>query len=453
MQRPKTIFIVSLGCPKNLVDTEVMCGQLAVDGFIPTGDQDQADILLINTCGFLGSARDEASEEIKAALEWKRLRRGRRVVISGCFAQRMPAEVKAAFPEVDLVLGIDDIPKVAALFREMLAAKKGEQISGEGLEHRKPTYLYDHDVPRLQLTAPHFAYVKIADGCSHGCSYCSIPLIRGAQRSREMASVVAECRGFVENGVKELNLISQDTCRYGDDRHDGSSLPALLRQLDAIPGDYWLRVLYFHPKHVTEELLQTLPTIRHLVPYVDIPLQHISDRMLKAMGRKLGAAETKAVMQRIRAAWPGVTVRSTFIVGFPGETEADYQELREYIQAYRFDRLGVFVYSPEPGTPAAKATEGLVPHEVAQARADALMELQSHIALENNRKLVGQTLQVLVEGPGERKGTYIGRSRMDAPEIDNLVHFAAPGKKPPTGHVQVKITRAEPYDLHGERVD
>ena len=443
MRRPKTIHVISLGCSKNFVDTEVMCGHLAVHGFALTGSLDDADIVLINTCGFLESARDEAGGEIADALRWRKAKAGRKLVVSGCFPQKAPEKFRERYPEVDLVLGIDDIPKVAELFAAML--KAGSPAQGEGLANRSPAYLYDHLAPRLQLTPAHYAYVKIADGCNHGCRYCSIPLIRGRQRSRTMDSVEAECRGFIEAGVKELNLVAQDTSRYGDDLKDGSTLAALLERLDAIPGDHWIRVLYFHPRHVGDALLAALPRFKHLVPYVDIPLQHISDRMLAAMGRRMTGSETRAIMAKLRQAWPQATIRTTFIVGHPGETEADFTELRDFISEFRFDRLGVFAYSPEEGTPSAKLTEGLVPAELAAQRRDTLMELQQPIALAKNQALVGKTITVLVES-SESRNRHIGRSTGDAPEIDNLVYFTGSIRGP---FAKILIETAEPYDLHG----
>jgi ribosomal protein S12 methylthiotransferase len=446
MARPYRVCVVSLGCPKNLVDTEVMCGSLASAGFQLTADREAADLLLVNTCSFIRDARDEAQDEIIEALRWKRRAPGRRrVAVAGCLPQRDPGATARAYPDVDLFLGLDDVPEAARLVRELSGDRGQDRHVPSG---QLPTYLYDHTAPRLTLTPASHAYLKIAEGCDHRCAYCSIPAIRGRQRSRSLESLLEECRQLLGQGAAELNLIAQDTSRYGLDRDDGASLPELVRRIDALPGTFWVRVLYTHPRYVTDSLIDTLAGSPHTVPYLDIPLQHISDGVLKAMRRGLGGRSTRALMERLRERWPGVAVRTTFLVGFPGETERDFEELLAYATEYRFDRLGVFAYSAEAGTPAAGITEGLVPPGEATSRRDALMARQQAIATELNQALVGRTLPVIADVE-ERPGRYRGRTMTDAPEIDNRVQFRGPRGGIPGHLTRVRIDRASAYDLTG----
>ncbi len=439
----RNILVVSLGCPKNLVDAEVMCGQLATEGFVLTNDPEAADITLINTCGFINDARSEAHEEIEKSLRWKKRQRGRRVVVGGCLPQRNLAEVKAAYPEVDLFLGLNDVPRVAEALRALSGAVVPDQHSlGEAV------YLYDHSTPRLQLTPHHYAYLKIAEGCDHRCRFCSIPAIRGAQRSRTLDSVVQEARGLIDQGTKELNLIAQDTTRYGVDLKNGTGIVDLLKACDALDGNFWIRLIYAHPRYLQPELLELMAASRHIVPYIDIPLQHISDSVLQRMGRGIGSAATKKLMRDIRERIPGVTVRTTFIVGYPGETEADFDELCEYVKAYRFERMGVFTYSPEEGTAASRLTDTPVSREVADRRRHRLLELQQTIALEKNQALVGREMTVLADYL-ETRGRIAGRTAGDAPDIDNLVHFSGTAADFERGFSRVRITGASEYDLEG----
>jgi ribosomal protein S12 methylthiotransferase len=452
MARPYRICVISLGCPKNLVDAEVMCGTLASAGFQLTDDRDAADLLLINTCSFIKDARTEADDEILQALRWKRRGRGRRkVAVAGCLPQRAPAETAQAYPEVDLFLSLDDVPRAAQLVRGLRDADNPDHAARNVPAGLLPTYLYDHTAPRLTLTPASYAYVKIAEGCDHRCAYCSIPAIRGRQRSRPIASVLEECRQLLGQGAGELDLIAQDTSRYGLDRDDGAGLGELVRQIDTLPGKFWVRLLYTHPRYVTEPLIDALAASPHVVPYLDIPLQHISDPLLKAMRRGLGGRETRHLMERLRERWPGVAVRTTFLVGFPGETEADFEALLHYVSEYRFDRLGVFAYSPEAGTPAAEISAGCVPPATAAARRDALMARQQGIATETNRALIGRTLSVIADRE-EPSGRYLGRTAADAPDIDNVVHFRGP-RGGIAGHfAQVRIDKATAYDLSGTAV-
>jgi len=443
-------MVVSLGCAKNLVDTEVMCGSLAVGGYMLTNLSDEADIMLINTCSFIADARSEAEDEILEAARWRQMDDDRRLVVAGCLPQRDLADTSSRFRGVDLFMGLDDVPRTAELFDSLYA---GTDVPALPDSFALPSYIYDSQAPRLQLTPQNYAYVKIAEGCDHLCTFCSIPAIRGRQRSRPMDDIVAEATQLLQGGVLELNLIAQDTSRYGSDHDDGSSLPALIRACDEqLDAEFWLRILYTHPRFFNDELLAVYRESAHLVPYVDMPLQHISSPILKRMGRRIDERSTRALMDRIRSDIPGVTVRTTFLVGFPGETDADFARLRDYVKEYRFDRLGVFAYSPEKGTAAEAMTEGIVPTEVAEERRDELMALQRDISLETNRGMIGKTVTVLTEGI-DAAGTFIGRTAGDAPEVDDLVAFSGPDDCVERGFVDVCIQDASEYDLVGHWVD
>ena len=446
-KRPVMVAMVSLGCAKNLVDSEVMAGTLATAGFMLIGEAGDADVLVINTCAFIADARNEALAEVENGVAWKKARSGRRLAVAGCLPQREHGALRARFPEIDLFLGVDDVPRIADLLRAAAPPEPGPAAAMP-----LPQYLYDETTPRLLLTPAAFAYVKIAEGCDHHCRFCAIPSIRGRQRSRSMPSVAREVRNLLEQGVHEINLIAQDTTRYGADRSDGATLAGLLRELDALPGQFWLRVLYTHPKHVTDDLLEVFAAARHLVPYIDMPLQHISDGILRAMGRGMGEDATRDLLARLRARLPKAILRTTFLVGYPGETEADFAKLLAFVKETRFDRLGAFAYSPEAGTPAAAITEGVVPAGVAQARRDALLEAQQAIALEKNQALVGQELEVLLERTGDRQGWLAGRAAGDAPEVDNTVHVHGVKSLLKHGFCRVRITAAGPYDLEADPV-
>lgn len=442
---PRTycVYVVSLGCAKNLVDSEVMCGLLAADGFLLTPDLRQADIVLINTCGFIADAREESEAEIHDALRWKRKGKRRMVVVSGCLPQRLGNNLACMFPKVDLFLDLDDIPNAAALIRAKMESPGGTRNIPFG---ELPTYLYDHMIPRLPLTPVSYGFVKIAEGCDHRCAYCAIPSIRGRQRSRDPESVIEECRQLLRIGKRELNLIAQDTTRYGADRQDGACLTTLIKACDRLPDEFWLRVLYTHPAHVTDDFLEAIVSSDHIVPYLDMPLQHISDGVLKAMRRKLGGRATRDLVARIRRQCPDLAIRTTFLVGFPGESEADFEELLEFAEESRFERLGVFTFSPEINTPAYDMAEGQVPVPVAVERRERLLDLQQRLSLERNRGLIGRTLDVLVDTADE-EGNLVARTCHDAPDVDNIVHIAATADIHPGQFAAVTIVGADAYDL------
>ncbi len=437
----KVLYMVSLGCAKNLVDTEVMAGQLVTNGYLLSFDERDATVYLVNTCAFLPAARSESETAILDAIRWKKKKPGRRVVVAGCINEKLrDGEAKARFPEVDLFLRVDAIPELV----KILDGAENPACGGE------PTYLYDHRAPRLLLTVPQVAYLKIADGCDNRCSYCSIPGIRGALRTRPSASVLIEAKQLIANGVKELVVIAQDITAYGVDRpQSGDSIAKLVRQLDELAGDFRLRLLYTHPAHYTSDFIDAMAECKKVIPYLDIPLQHINDRILKAMGRRVDRAAIEALLAEMRRRIPNLVVRTTFITGFPGETEAEFAELKDFLGAQRFERCGVFAFSPEPGTPAA-ALPDQIPLRVAEARAAELMKLQKTIMLERHREWIGRTDRVLVD---RVEGvTAWGRGTLDAPDIDNQVAISRGGRLQVGEYYDIVYQSATGYELRGELV-
>ena len=439
--RQNSVFLVSLGCPKNFVDTETMAGTLLQGGYDLTFDQDEATITLVNTCAFLPSAREESYAAIEEALAWKKIKpECRKVAVCGCLIQwDRDREFMTKYPEVDLWSGVDGVGDIC----RSLNACHDKKLVGDAFS---PSYLYDENTARLQLTVPHVAYLKIADGCDNRCSYCSIPKIRGGLRSRSIASCVKEAENLLNAGVKELVVIAQDVTAFGMDNESGENLTGLLRKLDELSGNFWIRLLYTHPAHYTDELVEFLSKSKHVLPYLDIPLQHISSRILHEMGRKIDGDSTRRLLNKLRDSIPGVAIRTTFITGLPGETEFEYQELYDFVREFKFDRLGVFEYSAEPGTPAA-VMSNQVAHEIAAARASAIMELQQQISLEHNRSLVGHKFQVIVDDKQGKKG--IARAYFDAPEIDNYIEISSIRPLKEGRFYTVEITSADIYDLRG----
>ncbi|MEA2011958.1 MAG: 30S ribosomal protein S12 methylthiotransferase RimO [Verrucomicrobiota bacterium] len=446
IENSPVIFFVSLGCAKNLVDTEVIAGNAVVADFLITANQDEADITIINTCSFINDAREEAEQEIKDSLQWKKDASSRYVVIAGCFPQQNIKYLQEKYPDIDLFLGLDEIADSAKKLHRML--KGNSELQGEFSEAK---YLYNDMTPRLQLTPQSYAYIKIAEGCNHKCSFCSIPSIRGHFRSRSLESVVAEARNLLKNGVKELILIAQDTTYYGKDLNPPTSLSALIKELDKLQGDFWIRVLYTHPVHFTDEIIETFAKSTHLLPYVDIPLQHISDTILKAMKRGCSKIKTKELLEKIRKKIANATIRTSLIVGYPGETDEQFMSLVEFVKEAEFDRMGVFCYSPEPGTPAAERQSEMPSKETIEKRRDILMKLQQEISLKKNEKMLGKTISVIVEGSTE-DGIMQGRSAMDAPDVDNLVFFELKNPDLQDYIIDVKITDCDNYNLYGKQI-
>ncbi|MBR6371934.1 MAG: 30S ribosomal protein S12 methylthiotransferase RimO, partial [Victivallales bacterium] len=368
--------------------------------------------------------------------------------VAGCLAQRELPTLKQKYPQVDIYMGLDDVPRIAELLKQAAPQEEPQQFS-------LPKYLYDHDTPRLMLTPSAYAYIKVAEGCDHRCAYCAIPMIRGAQRSRDLASVEAEAKQLLQGGSLELDFIAQDTSRYGVDLQPKQSLEALLRRCDAIDGDFWLRVLYTHPLHLTEGLVDVLANSKHVVPYLDIPLQHIATNVLRRMNRAMDGDKVRELLAGIRAKRPDMTIRTTFLVGFPGETEEDFQELLDYVKTFRFDRLGVFVFSPEAGTPAYEMKEGIVPEEVARERAEQIMLAQREISLAKNRSLIGTKAKVLLEelvSDSKRGQLWHGRTAGDAPEVDQTVTVKCKAKHNGPCFVEANVTAAKHYELEAEEI-
>jgi ribosomal protein S12 methylthiotransferase len=448
------VSLISLGCAKNLVDSEIMVGHLHQAGMQVIPDATQADVVIVNTCSFIDSSKEESIGHILEVHQNRGMRkrnRGQKLIVAGCMSQRFSKDLPNAMPEVDAFIGLDQVTKVVPIIQEIMAKDRGRKDAPVSFIEGRSTYIPDYDTPRFRLTPRHFAYVKIAEGCNHPCTFCIIPQIRGRHRSRTVASVVAEARRLVAEGVKEINLISQDTTFFGMDTWEqrpnprtpvdstrGTALTTLLRELNAIEGDFWIRLLYTHPAHWSDELIRTIAECSKVARYIDIPLQHISDHMLGLMQRETSGDYIRQLIGRIRAGIPGIAVRTTFIVGFPGETEADVDELCAFIRETRFERLGVFRYSQEEGTRAAKMVDQLPP-KVKEARWHRTMALQQEIASQVSQGYVGRTLRVLVEEPG------VARGEADAPDIDGRVYV--PRELPVGEFVDVTITGYQAYDL------
>jgi len=478
------IGFLSLGCPKNLVDGEVMLGLAEQAGHQITTDAGDADVLVVNTCAFIDSAKQESVEAILQMAAHKRDGRCRRLVVTGCLAERYRHELEAEIPEIDAVLGTGEVPDIVAaignggapapvtFFRggstpssasSGLAGphprSRGPQAPPASPESRAPspgrqaeglpTYLYDADTPRRLTTPGHFAYVKVAEGCDYACSFCIIPTLRGHYRSRPAESIVREARGLAERGVREIILISQDTTFYGVDRGERGALAALLRELNAIDGLTWIRLLYLYPTTIRNDVLDAMAECEKVCRYVDLPLQHASDRLLKRMGRPGTRAGYARLLARIRERVPGVTLRTTFIVGFPGEEESDVAELESFVSEVGFDHLGVFTYSHEEGTRAFGFADD-VPARRKRARRNRIMRLQQRLVARRQRARVGETVRVLVDGPSaEHPLVVAARLEGQAPEIDPLVYLTDcdPAAYPAGRLVEAVVTGAKGYDL------
>ena len=440
-----TVGMVSLGCAKNQVDGEVLMASLKNAGFLTVDDAALADIAIVNTCGFIESAKRESIEEILELAALKKEGKIKKLVITGCLSERYQKEMHAELPEADAVLGIGANGDIAPLLTKMM--EENTYVESFPDKARMPL------CGDRELTTPsYFAYVKIAEGCDNRCSYCAIPLIRGGYRSRTMESIEEECKGLVANGAKELVLIAQDTSRYGIDLYGEYSLAKLMARLCRIDGLRWLRVLYCYPDSITDELLDTMAREEKIVPYIDLPLQHASGPILKAMNRRGDRQSLTALMNKIRERVPGVVLRTTLITGFPGETEEDFTELAEFVKDVKFQRLGCFAYSQEEGTPAAELP-GQLDEEVKAHRAELIMDRQMEIMERQGMELIGKTLEVLVEGYDRYAECWFGRSWRDAPDVDGKIFFTTGGKRPRLGSfVQVMVEDCMDCDLTGRLV-
>ena len=462
-----TVGIVSLGCPKNQSDSEVLIGHILDAGMRLTADPREADAVVVNTCSFILDARNESLEAV-AQMAREAKRRGRKrplkIVVAGCMPQRYGEAVRGMMPKADAFIGIDQLGQIAKIIEKLCAAGDGNAPAAGTREEepdaaprvlvsKRPRYIPDYATPRARLTLPHVANVKIAEGCNHGCAFCAIPGIRGRHRSRAIADVVAEVKTLVQvNGVKEINLISQDTTYYGMDTwtktragkttkvssEQGDSLATLLRALNRIRGDFWIRVFYTHPAHWSDELISVFAKCKKVVPYVDIPLQHIADGMLAAMRRETDGKHIRELIAKIRKGVPGIVIRSTFIVGFPGETREDFDELTAFLEEEKFDRVGVFRYSQEENT-AAALMENQVPNAEKVRRYNVAMTLLQKISRERMRSRVGEKLRVLVDEPG------VARTAGDGYEVDGVVFV--PKSLPVGEFADVVVTGYKAYDL------
>ena len=433
------VGMVSLGCAKNLVDAEHMLGLLKGAGYELTNQQAEADVLVINTCTFIGPAKQESVDTILELAEMKKRGRCRALVVAGCMAQRYPADILKELPEVDAVIGTGDFPQIAQVVERVLGGDRVQQVG-------KAAYQYDAELPRVPTRPGLSGYLKISEGCDHDCAFCIIPRVRGEHRSRPFDALEHEARQMVAAGVRELNLIAQDSTAYGMDRDGRRQLPELLRRLNGIDDLAWMRILYAYPTLVDGHLIEAMATLPKVAKYLDIPLQHASDRVLHEMRRGGNRKLYEDLLRRLRAAVPDITLRSTFIVGFPGETEADFEELLGFLRQARFDNVGVFAYSQEEDTTAGERPDQ-IPDEVKQSRFQRAMAVQQEIAFEAARRWVGQTVPVLVESVRGKRVT--GRIAAQAPDIDGVTLLRGEAFTPQTV-VTARITGTKGYDLVGE---
>jgi ribosomal protein S12 methylthiotransferase len=439
---PKTVGLVSLGCPKNLVDGEVMLGALERAGHRLVADPGEADVLVVNTCAFIDRAKQESVDAILEMAREKETGRARRLVVAGCLAQRYDEDLRREIPEIDATLGTGQVADVVQAV-EGRATRRGNTAP--------PTWVYDHQSPRVLATPPWLAYVKISEGCDYTCAFCIIPTLRGRHRSRHVEDILAEVRGLARRGVREIVLVAQDSTRYGRDHGIRDGLAYLLRRLGQVEGIRWIRVMYAYPQTLTDPILEAMAAEEKVVKYVDIPLQHASEAVLKRMKRPTGRGNLLGMLERIRERVPGVAVRTTFIVGFPGETDADFRRLRAFVEAGRFENVGVFTYSDEEGT-AAHGLSDDVPAEVKEERRAEIMSLQGGLSLELNRSRLGERVEVLVEGTHPDTDLLLrGRTARQAPEIDGQV-IINDGTAEAGAFVTVEVTEAHPYDLVGRVV-
>ena len=435
------ILFISLGCDKNLADSEEMLGLLTAGGHEITDDETQADAIVINTCCFIKDAKEESVETILEMAEYKKTGSCHALIVTGCMAQRYQKEIIEEVPEVDAVLGTTSYGDIVKALEEAVAGNHFE-------EFRDIDYLPDTGSKRVLTTGGHLGYLKIAEGCDKHCTYCIIPKLRGKFRSVPMERLIAQAEDMAEQGVKELILVAQETTVYGKDLYGKKSLHILLKKLCEIRGIRWIRILYCYPEEIYDELIETIRDEKKICHYLDIPIQHASDRILKRMGRRTSKQELIDIVGKLRKEIPDIVLRTTLITGFPGETEEDHEELKEFVDEMEFDRLGVFTYSPEENTPAAEMADQ-VPEEVKEERRDELMELQQEISYDRGQDRIGQELLVMIEGKVADESAYIGRTYGDAPKVDGYI-FVQTGELLMTGDfAKVRVTGALEYDLIG----
>jgi len=436
------ILFISLGCDKNLVDTEMMLGMLSENGYTFTDDEAEADIVVVNTCCFINDAKEESINTILEIAELRKTGAIKALIVAGCLAQRYKEEIQTEIPEVDAILGTTAIEQIVKAVNDVLAGQKEnffEDIQAKPVSDKK----------RIVTTGGHYAYLKIAEGCDKHCTYCIIPKVRGNFRSVPMENLIKEAKQLVDGGIKELILVAQETTLYGQDLYGEKTLPKLLKELCKIDGLYWVRILYCYPEEITEELIQTIKEEEKICHYLDLPIQHGSDNILKRMGRHTNQQQLREIIGRLREEIPDICLRTTIITGFPGETEEDHEELMDFVDEMEFDRLGVFTYSPEEDTPAA-LMEDQIEEEVKKDRQAEIMELQQEIAFEKAENMVGKQVLAMVEGKLPEDNAYIARTYRDAPNVDGFLFINTSLQLMTGDFVKVKITSAYEYDLIGE---
>ena len=443
--------IISLGCARNLVDSEVMAGLLEKTDYQLVQQPVDADVVLVNTCGFIGPAKEESIDTILEVSRLKEEGKIKKLVVAGCLSQRYPDEMARELPEVDLFIGTGEVPRIAEILREHAANSSRRQYIGI------PSYLYDHATPRLRSTPSYTAFLKVSEGCDHKCAFCIIPQMRGPHRSRSIDSVVEEAISLGQQGVKEINLIAQDLTAYGRDRKDGSTLHGLLRKMAQVDGIQWIRLLYAYPNFLDSALLDVINNSEKICKYIDIPFQHVTKSLLRRMRRGKSGSEVRQAVEKLRAAIPELTLRTSLIVGFPGETESDFEELLDFVEETRFERLGVFKYSEEEGTAAARMPQ-TVSEEEKERRWQEIMDLQSSISRKKNEALIGSIQRVMIEGVDRDSGKVSGRTQAHAPEVDGAVHiegwdvFDERDNLRGGEMIDVKVIEADDYDLIGEKL-
>jgi ribosomal protein S12 methylthiotransferase len=444
-ESPIRVGFISLGCSKNLVDSQLMAGTLITEGVMLAGSPDDADVIVVNTCAFIDAAREEAVESILSACRQKETGPCRAVVVTGCLSQRYRDELVEELPEVDAFVGLDELEDIAAVVKRVVGGEHDiVQVSD------RATRLYDARMPALVFTGGPYAYLKIAEGCNHACAFCAIPGIRGAYRSRSVTAIKAEAEALLESGIRELNLISQDVTAYGCDSDE--SLPDLLRALGSIGGEFWIRLLYGYPGHISDALLEAMASIPQVLPYVDLPIQHSHPDMLRAMQRAETVRAVAELGTRLRSTLPDVVLRTTCLLGFPGETDEHVAHLLDTLASVRFDHLGAFVFSPEEGTPAA-ALPDCPPREVAEARREQVMLAQRRIVDEKAAALVGTEAQLLLEkAPTDEHTCWIGRTGRQGPDVDGETLLETVSGARPGAFIRVRYTEQDEYDLWAEPV-
>lgn len=447
--KTRKFSIISLGCARNLIDSEVMAGLLQRNQYEIIEQPADADIVLVNTCGFIGAAKEESVDTIVEMGRLKETGKLKTLIVAGCLSQRYPDELANELPEVDLFIGTGEVPRIVEILREHEVDTSRRQHIGV------PSYIYDHFTPRRRTTPSHTAYLKVSEGCDHKCAFCIIPQLRGPHRSRSIQSVLQEAAALAEDGVKEINLIAQDLTAYGHDRKDGTTLYGLLKELAHLEKLVWLRLLYAYPNFLDPSLLELISGSEKICKYIDIPFQHISRSLLQRMRRGKSGSAVRETVEKLRRAIPGLTLRTSLIVGFPGESETDFAELLDFVEEAQFDRLGVFKYSEEEGT-AAATFAGQVREDEKERRWQDVMDLQAAVSRKKNQALIGTAQRVMIDGADVDSGKLSGRTQAHAPEVDGLVFvegcdkLTASNALDPGAMIDVRITRAHDYDITGE---